>query len=42
MNRRLFALADVVRQWAHHNNIEIQPQRAQGIERPELGIELGF
>ena len=36
------ALANVVRQWAHHNNVDIEPQRAQGIDRSELGIELGF
>jgi conjugative relaxase-like TrwC/TraI family protein len=36
------ALADVLRRWAHHNNSDIQPHRTQNVERPDLGIELGF
>jgi hypothetical protein len=36
------ALANAVRNWANQNKIELEPYRAKTIERPDLGIELGF
>jgi hypothetical protein len=36
------ALANVVRQWAHQNNIDIRPYQTQATERPGLGIEIDF